>query len=75
MFQPGPSHSKNISAASRYRSCVVSTFSLGMTEDSEDLLSLEELIYTTNGTAELDFGEGGEHLRTFTLYLGKESQI
>ena len=49
-------------------------------EDSEDLTSLQlELFnYTTedNGTTEteVDFGEGGETLRTVTLFLGKEGQ-
>ena len=47
-------------------------------EDSEDLTSLQlELFnYTTedNGTTEteLDFGKGGETLRTVTLFLGKD---
>ena len=46
-------------------------------EDSEDLTSLQlELFnYTTedNDTTEteVDFGEGGETLRTVTLFLGK----
>ena len=45
-----------------------------MIEDSEDLLSVEESNYTTNGTNEFDFGEGGEHLGTIRLFLGENSK-
>ena len=46
-----------------------------MIEDSEDLLSVEESNYTTNGTTEFDFGEGGEHFGTIRLFLGEGQQI
>ena len=38
-------------------------------EESEDLLSVEEYNYTINGN-----GEGGEHLGTFRLFLGKKAK-
>ena len=40
-----------------------------MMEESEDLLSVEEYNYTINGN-----GEGGEHLGTFSLFLGKKAK-
>ena len=40
-----------------------------MMEESEDLLSVEEYNYTINGN-----GEGGEHLGTFRLFLGKKAK-
>ena len=46
-------------------------------EESEDIFSVEQANYTTQGndTSELDFGEEEEHLRTVRLFLGKERQI